>query len=174
MKSYETANFRFDSAAQWSYLFYLVVGLIILKSQALKSTVDWFCLLLAKLAFGLGSVFDSRLVREHSILYVEDYAHGIDITPACGALIFSLVLITGVLTFKKKHIKALPLAIGAFLVIQALNVLRILSLVYARYFDHTTFDIIHEKMWPVVFSLVTAALFYKIVHVRNLPSTQKN
>lgn len=129
----------------------------------LKSTVDWFCLTLARLAYYVCSVFDDTIVRQGSVLFTQNAIYSVDITPACSALLFCLTFATAILAFKKSHFNGYVQIISCFLLLQCINIIRIISLVYLRTLDTDVFNVIHEKVWPVTFSVITATLFYRIL-----------
>lgn len=163
MNVIDTANYRVDKSSSIGYLFYLLIGLVVLKSSVLRSTVDWFCLTLARLAYYVCSVFDETIVRQGSVLFTQNASYSVDITPACSALVFCLTIVTAVLTFKKSHFNSYIQVISCFLLLQCINIIRIISLVYLRTLDTDLFNFIHEKVWPVTFSVITATLFYRIL-----------
>lgn len=135
----------------------LVFGFAILKSPFLADMVSAFCLLLARMTYAITHLFDSAVAINGAIYYWKNYAYAIEVTKECSALGYCLVLITAIVLFPAPWFTRIKVALLSVLFIQAVNVLRLILLLYGRVFlGSESFNIIHYQLLPFLLSTSTA------------------
>jgi exosortase/archaeosortase family protein len=127
---------------------------------AVGPIIDEFCLLLAKSSELVLSIFDSEVLRNGAIIYKKDYNSAIEVTKACSALESVMVLSAGILAFPtdcKEKFKGILLA---FIVVEGINLFRLMSLVYLRDgLSAHDFDFAHEQIWIYLLKIVILVFF---------------
>lgn len=137
----------------------MTLVLVLLKSKMMASMVSGFCLGLAQTAVTIAGLFDTSVGRDGTVIFSSQIKYSIDVTPSCSALIYSVCLVSAVLVFCGNNKRSFIWAIQAFASIQMINILRIISLMYAIMQGKHLFEILHELLWPITFGLVTYFLF---------------
>lgn len=139
---------------------YLLIGTIVLKIPSIQPAIDLFCASLAQFIGMVLHVVDGAVQVKGLILFRNSYANAVEINSSCSALSFVMIMSSALLAFPshwKQRIKAL---IFAFLFVQSINVLRIISLLYVQGgFSTDTFDFIHTELWPFLMILVLGAYY---------------
>ncbi len=144
--------------------FILALGLALLKAPFLSTTIDAFCLLLANLTYFLVSPFDAKVELDGAIYFRQSFAYAIEVTRECSALGYTLVLVTVSFLYSDTWASRLKTAFVAVLFSQAINVIRLVVLLYGRYFlkpEH--FDILHYYFLSFVLSAST--MMFILVHM---------
>lgn len=138
-------------------VFFILTSLFfwLLSLEALQPAVDWFCLGLANISFFFIQLIDSHITLNAAILRHGDTGFALEVTEACSALsicaLWCAVTLAYPLSWKYK---GLGLFIGVLL-IQAVNILRIISLVYfGDGLARPQFDLVHEQIWPLLLHLL--------------------
>ncbi len=122
--------------------------------------------LLAKLSAALVSPFDDTVIAYGKILQFRDTGFAVSIEAGCNGVEASIVLIAAVLAFPagwKARLAAIALG---FLTIQALNILRIITLFYLGNWDVDIFSWVHLYLWPALIMLDVLVVF--ILYLRYL------
>ncbi len=142
------------------YLILAFTGLTLLNLDATQPLINLFCLGLANISWGVIHIFDSGITLNAAILRHGSSGFALEVTNVCSALPVSWLLCAAVLSFPapwKMKSWAVP---AAFVLIQALNTVRIISLVYfGDWFSRPTFEVIHESVWPLVLTLLAVLIF---------------
>jgi len=121
--------------------------------------VEGFCEILANATYYVTYLFDNSVKVQQTIIY-RKYAYAIDVSKACSALSYVVILMSAILAYPIKFRKKFRLLLEAFFFIQILNVIRITSLLYAReLLDMQQFDFMHEQLWIYIFLLAVSAFF---------------
>jgi exosortase H (IPTLxxWG-CTERM-specific) len=118
------------------------------------------------------SVWVMRLF-DHSVVAYQDAivnafdGTGIQIVAGCNGVEAVLILVAAVLAFPSpwKH-KLVGVGIG-FVAIQALNLVRIISLYYLQRWNHNWFEWFHLYLWQAL--IILDALVFWLVWLRWLP-----
>lgn len=153
----------------------LILGFALLKAPFLGPTVDAFCLLLAKITYALISPFDSAVVIEGAVYYWKSYAYAIEVTKECSALGYTLVLVCAIMLYPGKWSTRLKAALISVLFIQAVNVFRLIALLYGRVlFVPENFNILHYQFLPFLISLSTLLFFVIYAGRYGLPGFKRN
>lgn len=157
--------------------FLLFMGLLV-SLFALRITKwmhDWvtepFTALLAKISSFLIQLFDNDVISHGIIIQSQSNGFAVAIAPGCDGIEAVIILISAILAFPSpwKH-KLVGIGIG-FLAIQALNLVRIISLFYMGQWDKTWFDWFHLYLWQAL--IVLDALAVWLIWLRYLPRREQ-
>ena len=122
---------------------------------------------LAHVAVWIMQLFDGSVVAQLNSIRKGIDGPGIEIVAGCNGVEAVLILVSAVLAFPApwKH-KFAGIGIG-FVAIQALNLVRIISLFYLGQWNRTWFDWFHLYLWQAL--IVLDALVAFLVWLRWLP-----
>jgi len=125
---------------------------------------------LAHASVFLMRLFDSRVIAQGDTIVDALQGGGIQIVAGCNGVEAVLILVSAVLAFPApwKH-RAAGIAIG-FVAIQALNLVRIISLYYLQRWNQAWFDWFHLYLWQAL--IVLDALVFWLVWLRWLPRAE--
>ncbi|RID97958.1 exosortase H [Simplicispira hankyongi] len=103
--------------------------------------------LLARFCAELVVWFDSSAAATGKVLWNTQTGFGVSIEPGCNGIEACIVLFAAIVAFPERWRHKL-LGIGAgFFAVQALNVLRIISLFYLGQWNTAVFNFAHEYLW---------------------------
>jgi len=123
--------------------------------------------LLATVSGWLITLFDPNVMTEGIIIRSLTNGFAVAIAPGCDGIEAVIILIAAVMAFPApwKH-KLAGLLIG-FIAIQALNLVRIISLFYMGQYSQVMFDWFHLYLWQAL--IVLDALAVWLIWLRYLP-----
>lgn len=122
---------------------------------------------LAHVAVWIMQIFDHKVVAQGNIIRQGLTGTGISIVAGCNGVEAVLILISAVLAFPSPwKYKFAGIGIG-FLAIQALNLVRIISLYYLLLWNQVWFDWFHLYLWQAL--IILDALVFWLVWLRWLP-----
>ena len=128
--------------------------------------VPWTALV-ADASAGVIRAFDSDAVAEGKTLYSRESGFAVTIEAGCNGVEAMLVLAAGILAFPAPwRAKAIGLAVG-IVAIQALNLVRIVSLFYLGQWQRDWFEWAHLYVWQALIML--DALIVWLLWIRALP-----
>lgn len=134
--------------------------------------VEPFAGLLADISAAMITPFDSAVQTSGRVLRDLDSGFAVSIEAGCNGVEAAIVLIAGVLAFPARWSdKFLAIVLG-FLAIQALNILRIISLFYLGQWNQELFTWTHLYLWPVLIMLDVLIVF--LVYLRHLNNTHSS
>lgn len=158
----------------------LLTGLFALRITTFAT--EWvtvpFTTLLADISGFLITAFDSSVVTEGVVIRSMETGFAVAIAPGCDGIEAVIILVAAVLAFPSSwKMKAIGVGIG-FLAIQALNLVRIISLFYLGEWETmrcvagepcetTWFDWFHLYLWQAL--IVLDALAVWLIWLRYLP-----
>ena len=153
--------------------FFLFIGLLAaLFSLRITQTMhDWvtepFTGVLAQVSAFLIKLFDNDVISYGIVIQSQSNGFAVAIAPGCDGIEAVIILVSAIMAFPSpwKH-KFIGIGIG-FLAIQALNLVRIISLFYMGQWDKTWFDWFHLYLWQAL--IVLDALAVWLVWLRYLP-----
>jgi exosortase H (IPTLxxWG-CTERM-specific) len=147
----------------------LLVGLFSLRITKLGT--EWvtvpFTGVLADISAFLIKLFDKDVVSYGVIIQSQSTGFAVQIAPGCDGIEAVIILVSAILAFPApwKH-RLVGIGIG-FVAIQALNLVRIISLFYLGQWNQTWFDWFHLYLWQAL--IVLDALAVWLVWLRYLP-----
>jgi exosortase H (IPTLxxWG-CTERM-specific) len=83
----------------------------------------------------------------------------VSIEAGCNGVEAAIVLIAGVLAFPASIRNKLVAILAGFFFVQALNIVRIISLFYLGQWNYTVFEWFHLYLWPVLIMLDVLIVF---------------
>jgi exosortase H (IPTLxxWG-CTERM-specific) len=109
--------------------------------------------LVAKMSAGLVTTFDGSAMAQGKALFNPKTGFGVVIEAGCNGVEAMLVLLAGILAYPASwRLKAIGLAIGV-VAIQALNIVRIVSLFYLGQWNMQWFEWAHLYVWQALIML---------------------
>ena len=151
-------------------LFLLIQGVLftleMLKPVQQAVVIPWTAFV-ADVSAWLVQLFDDRVLAQGVVLRSLDNGFAVAIEAGCNGVEASIILCSAILAFSApwKH-KLVGLAIG-FLAVQALNLVRIISLFYIGQWNMEVFDWAHLYLWQALIMLDALIVF--ILWLRFLP-----
>jgi exosortase H (IPTLxxWG-CTERM-specific) len=122
---------------------------------------------LAHVAVWIMQLFDHVVVAQDNTIRQGFNGNGIAIEPGCNGVEAVLILVSAVFAFPAPwKYKLAGIGIG-FLAIQALNMVRIISLYYLLLWNRVWFDWFHLYLWQAL--ILLDALVFWLVWLRWLP-----
>ncbi|HVT32936.1 MAG TPA: exosortase H [Rhodanobacteraceae bacterium] len=150
------------------FLLYLAVlfGLELLRPVDAHVILP-FTAAIAKISVGLVGLFDSHAVAFGKVLQSTSNGFAISIERGCNGVEAVIILVAAMLAFPApwKH-RLVGIGLG-FLAIQALNLVRIISLFYLGQWNRVWFDWFHLYLWQAL--IVLDALIAFLIWLRYLP-----
>lgn len=127
--------------------------------------------LLASISVWVVTLFDSDVISYGKIIASSTNGFAVEIAPGCDGIEAVIILIAALVAFPSpwKH-KFYGVLIG-FLCIQALNLVRIISLFYMGQWSQVAFDWFHLYLWQAL--IVLDALAVWLIWLRYLPKPQR-
>lgn len=122
---------------------------------------------LVRLSAGLITLFDSHVAAFSKYLQSTTNGFAISIEAGCNGIEAAIILIAAMLAFPApwKH-RAIGIVAGLFAV-QALNVVRVISLFYLGQWNMNVFEWAHLYLWQVLIML--DVLIVWLIWIRTLP-----
>jgi exosortase H (IPTLxxWG-CTERM-specific) len=113
------------------------------------------------------SLFDSNVDTLGKIVRSTDNGFAISIEPGCNGIEAMIVLLAAIAAFPAPFIYKLKGLVWGLLAIQAMNLLRIISLFYLGQWSETLFDWAHLYIWQALIMLDALIVF--LIWIRYLP-----
>jgi exosortase H (IPTLxxWG-CTERM-specific) len=147
----------------WRFLVYYLVlsgfGLTLLQASMLDSWVNSFCWGLAQASGHLAQLFDSSIILQGDIIRESGSQFALQITEACSGLSVTWLLLSAVMVFPAPWQHRVIGVVAGFVLVQSLNIIRIVSLLYLGAWERSWFDPIHEQLWPLLLHVAVLVLF---------------
>lgn len=126
-----------------------------------------FTAVIADLCAWLMQAFDSDVIAQGKIIRSAETGFAISIEPGCNGVEAMIILFSAIVAFPApwKH-KLLGFAFG-FVAIQAMNLVRIISLYYLGQWNTTAFQWFHLYLWQAL--IILDALVVWLIWLRYLP-----
>ena len=154
------------------FIILFLLYLAILFPLELVPPVDQYVILpftaaIAKVSVWIVSLFDAHAVAHGKILQSTTTGFAISIERGCNGVEAVIILVSAMLAFPAPWKNRLAgIALG-FIAIQALNLVRIISLFYLGQWNQTWFEWFHLYLWQAL--IVLDALVAFLVWLRYLP-----
>jgi exosortase H (IPTLxxWG-CTERM-specific) len=125
---------------------------------------------IAGLSAWLVTMFDSGVISQGIVLRDMDSGFAVAIQAGCNGVEATIVLIAAMLAFPSPwRWKFIGIASG-FIAIQAMNLLRIITLFYLGQWNNTAFEWAHLYIWQALIMLDVLVVF--LIWLRYLPKNQ--
>ncbi|MHA7600953.1 exosortase H [Alicycliphilus sp. T452] len=103
--------------------------------------------LLARICAALVTWFDSTAAAQGKVLWNTATGFGVSIEPGCNGIEACIVLFAALMAFPSTWRHKLTGVLAGFAAVQALNVVRVISLFYLGQWNKSVFDFAHEFLW---------------------------
>jgi len=138
-------------------LLFIVIQAALLLLELLapvqRAVIDPWTGLLAQASAALMTLFDPDVLAQGRVIHSASTGFGVSIEAGCNAVEASIILIAGVIAFPSAwRLKLAGIAIGV-LAVQAVNLLRIISLYYLGKWNTTVFEFAHLYLWQALIML---------------------
>jgi exosortase H (IPTLxxWG-CTERM-specific) len=141
------------------YTLLALMGFAVLGWESTMPAIDYFCLILAKISGNFIQFFDNTIVLKGAIIRHGDKGFALQVTSECSGLPATWLLIAAILAFKSDwKNKLIGIGLG-IVILQTINIIRIISLVYMGYWIPNFFNTIHEYIWPALLHLSIILIF---------------
>ncbi len=125
-----------------------------------------FTELLAKISAAIVKPFDESVLAYGKVLQFRDTGFAVSIEAGCNGVEATIVLIAAVVAFPANWKAKITAILLGFVAIQAMNLVRIISLFYLGDWNMQAFSWIHLYLWPALIMLDVMVVF--IVYLRYL------
>lgn len=103
--------------------------------------------LLARISAGLVTGFDASAAAQGKVLWNTITGFGVSIEPGCNGIEACIVLVAAILAFPASWRSKLTGMLMGCVAVQALNVVRVISLFYIGQWNTAAFNFAHEFLW---------------------------
>ena len=103
--------------------------------------------LLARMCARLVTWFDASAAAAGKVLWNTQTGFGVSIEPGCNGIEACIVLFAAVVAFPGRWQHKLLGVIAGFAAVQALNMVRVISLFYLGQWNTSVFNFAHEYLW---------------------------
>lgn len=126
---------------------------------------------LARLSAGIVTIFDPQVAAYGRILQSTRNGFAVSIEAGCNGVEAALILICAIVAFPApwKH-RLVGMAIG-LVAVQALNVVRVITLFYVGQWNERAFEWAHLYLWQALVMLDVVIVW--LVWIRTLPPTME-
>lgn len=118
-----------------------------------------FTSLLAKISAEIIQFFDSSAQANGVIIQNIHTGFGVQIEPGCNGVEACIVLIAAVVAFPSSWLTKIIGIVLGIIAIQAVNILRIISLFYLAQWDQSLFEFAHLYLWQALIMLDVLIVF---------------
>lgn len=163
------ALFRFHMLRFFIIFSVLLIGLFTLEilQPVEKHVILPFTAMIADISVWIVTLFDDNVIATGNVIRDQVSGFGVRIERGCNGLEAVIILFAAIFAFPApfKH-KLVGFAIG-FVAIQALNLVRIISLFYLGQWSQTMFDWFHLYLWQAL--IILDALVVWLIWLRKIP-----
>ena len=128
-------------------------------SPVQQAVIQPFTVLLANVSTAVIVPFDNTVIAQGRILRDATTGFAVSIEAGCNGVEATIVLVAGIVAFPASLWRKLIAILVGFLFVQALNVVRIISLFYLGQWNYTVFEWFHLYLWPVLIMLDVLVVF---------------
>jgi exosortase H (IPTLxxWG-CTERM-specific) len=150
---------------------FILILLVLFTLQLLPLGQRWvvvpFTEFIAALSAGLVQLMDANVVASAKVLQDVESGFAVSIEAGCNGVEATIVLVSAVLAFPAPWRMKLIGIVAGFLAIQAMNLLRIISLFYLGQWNQTAFEWAHLYLWQTLIILDVLIVF--LIWLRWLP-----
>ena len=124
-----------------------------------RSVIEPFTAVLAAISAGIILPFDSSVLSYGKVLQFGPGGFAVSIEAGCNGVEATIALIAAVLAYPASwRARGFAIVLG-FLAVQAMNILRIISLFYLGNWNLEVFSWVHLYLWPALIMLDVLIVF---------------
>lgn len=105
-------------------------------------------------------LFDDRVEAAGAVLRFDDGRGAVQVLAGCNAVEVCALLSAAILAFPGKLRYGLVGAVAGIVALQAINLLRIISLLYLSRGSHEVFEFFHNYVWDAMIGLEGLLIFF--------------
>ena len=124
-----------------------------------EAVIHPFTAVLADVSTAAILPFDDTVIAQGRILRDATTGFAVSIEAGCNGVEAAIVLIAGIVAFPASIRHKVIAILAGFLFVQALNIVRIISLFYLGQWNYTVFEWFHLYLWPVLIMLDVLVVF---------------
>ena len=124
-----------------------------------EAVIHPFTAVLADVSTAVILPFDDTVIAQGRILRDATTGFAVSIEAGCNGVEAAIVLIAGIVAFPASIRHKVIAILAGFLFVQALNIVRIISLFYLGQWNYTVFEWFHLYLWPVLIMLDVLVVF---------------
>lgn len=124
-----------------------------------EAVIQPFTGLLATISTAVILPFDDTVIAQGRVLRDATTGFAVSIESGCNGVEAAIVLIAGIVAFPASLKNKVVAILAGFLFVQALNIVRIISLFYLGQWNYTVFEWFHLYLWPVLIMLDVLIVF---------------
>jgi exosortase/archaeosortase family protein len=144
----------------WRYALVVLVGLTALELEIIKPLIEKFCEGLALISGHAIQLIDNNIILESpNILRHKSSSFAIAVSSECSGLSAIVLLGATILVFPTSRQNKLIGIFAGFILIEIVNIFRLISLVYAGGLLPDYFDTIHHHVFPLLLHFIALFLF---------------
>jgi exosortase H (IPTLxxWG-CTERM-specific) len=152
-------------------LLFLVIQAVLFTAQLTPLGNEWvvvpFTEIIASISAWLVQQFDNGVLAYGKVLQDVDSGFAVSIESGCNGVEATIVLVSAMVAFPSSWRSKLVGIAAGFVTIQALNLLRIITLFYLGQWNPTAFEWAHLYIWQALIMLDVLLVF--LVWLRMLP-----
>ena len=139
----------------------VLIGLFTLEmlKPVQETIIQPFTGLLAMLSTAIILPFDDSVIAQGRVLRDAATGFAVSIEAGCNGVEAAIVLIAGIMAFPARTTHKLVAISAGFIFVQALNIVRIISLFYLGQWNYSIFEWFHLYLWPVLIMLDVLVVF---------------
>ena len=148
--------------AKFLLIFFSVLALLFateMLNSVQEAVIHPFTAVLANISTALILPFDDTVIAQGRILRDATTGFAVSIEAGCNGVEAAIVLIAGIVAFPASIQHKVIAILAGFLFVQALNIVRIISLFYLGQWNYTVFEWFHLYLWPVLIMLDVLVVF---------------
>lgn len=130
-----------------------------------------FTAALAQVSAALILPFDDTVLAYGKVLQFSDTGFAVSIEAGCNGVEATIVLIAAVVAFPATWAQRVAAILVGFIAVQALNIVRIISLFYLGNWNLDIFGWIHLYLWPTLIMLDVLVVF--LLYLRYLSARRE-
>ena len=124
-----------------------------------EAVIQPFTGILATISTALILPFDDTVIAQGRILRDTTTGFAVSIEAGCNGVEAAIVLIAGIVAFPATIQNKVVAIVAGFFFVQALNIVRIISLFYLGQWNYAVFEWFHLYLWPVLIMLDVLIVF---------------
>ena len=147
----------------------IIVSLFLLEiyEPVRQAVILPFTGLIASFSSWLIQIFDASVIASGDVIRDSVSGHAIQIAPGCNGVEAMIILLAAIIAVPGPFLYKLKGLFWGFLAIQALNMVRIISLFYLLQWDRNWFEWFHLYLWQAL--IILDALVVWLIWLRYLP-----
>lgn len=160
---------------RFTLLFFIImISLFLLEiyEPVRQAVILPFTGLIAVCSSWLIQIFDANVIATGDVIRDSITGYAIQIAPGCNGVEAMIILLAAIIAFPAPFFYKLKGLFWGFIAIQALNMVRIISLFYLLQWDRNWFEFFHLYLWQAL--IILDALVVWLIWLRYLPRGNKN